>query len=287
MKGVNELKDVSPQLEQFNTYLQEKGSSENTRSSYMRDLRQLADFLDSVALEEATSEGRQGFLDVQKANGRSASTLARNVASIKNFYGYLMKCGVITDNPATALVSQRGETKLPQVLSGAEVELLLDQPSCTDLKGYRDKAMLEVLYSTGIRVSELISLHVSDVDLKTGTLCCTSRNKQRSIPLHHAAMKALAEYISFIRDQMVRDPRDDTLFVNVNGDPMSRQGFWKLIKTYQVKAGIEKNITPHTLRHSFAAHHLEKGTDMRAVQEMMGHSDVSTTHIYSHILNQV
>ncbi len=274
-------------LEQFNQYLQSIGSSYNTRTSYLRDLRQLSEQIAPTPVQEASDKQLREFLELQQANGRSAATLARNVASIKRFYGFLVNKGIRTDDPSKGLVFRRESGKLPQILTGAEVELLLEQPSCTDLKGYRDKAMLEVLYSTGIRVSELISLRVSDVDLQSCVLRCNGKNKPRSIPLHPAAVRALKEYIAFIRSQMIRDPMDDTLFVNVNGDAMSRQGFWKILKSYQLKAGIEKNITPHTLRHSFAAHHLEKGTELQVVQQMMGHSDVSTTHIYSQILNQM
>lgn len=272
-------------LKEFEQYLTfEKGSSENTRSSYLRDLRQFAKYL-QAPLTEATPEELHQYIQLQKEKGRSAATLARNVASLKCFYGRLESLNQITENPAADLVTERAKQKAPQILTDQEVERLLDQPKCIDLKGYRDKAMLEVLYSTGIRVSELISLKVSDVDLQNGTISCSNPKNKRLIPLVPSAVKALSEYISFIRKQMIRDFQDDTLFVNVNGDPMSRQGFWKLIKFYQAKAGIEKNITPHTLRHSFAAHLLQKGTDVRAIKEIMGHSDISTTQFYTQFLD--
>lgn len=274
-------------LERFELYLLSRGASANTCASYLRDLRQLKNHLAPMVLHEATQEDLADFLRFQEENGRSAATVARSAASMKRFYGYLLQEGVITDDPTRALSVKRENSKMPEILTGAEVERLLEQPRCTDLKGYRDKAMLELLYSTGLRVSELISLRVTDLDLERGVLRCPGKGKHREIPLHPVALKALKEYVSFIRRQMLRDPRDETLFVNMNGDPMSRQGFWKLMKGYQVKAGIEKNITPHTLRHSFAAHHLRKGTDLHTVQEMLGHSDVSTTYIYSNILDQI
>lgn len=277
-------------LEQYNSYLiNEKGSSENTRQSYLRDLRQLSEFLNKrgCSFTTATNETLQEFIDSKKENGKSSATVSRYIASFKNFYKYLISIGIVIDNPAAKLTTERTKQKLPQILSNEEVELLLQQPRCTDLKGYRDKAMLEVLYATGIRVSELLSLKVSDIDFENRTLICRNHNRNRFIPLYPKAIESLKEYTSFIRKQMIRNEDDETLFVNVNGDPMTRQGFWKLIKYYQAKAGIQKNITPHTLRHSFAAHLLEQGTDMHSVQEIMGHSDISTTHIYTHLLGQV
>lgn len=276
-------------LELYNTYLiNEKVSSENTRQSYLRDLRQLSSYLGNrgCSFTTATYEMLQEYIVCQKENGKSVATLSRNIASFKNFYKYLISSGVVVENPAAKLTTERAEQKLPQILSNEEVELLLQQPRCTDLKGYRDKAMLEVLYATGIRVSELISLKVDDIDFENKILNCSSQNKNRKIPLYPEALKALKEYTSFIRKQMIRSEDEETLFVNMNGDPMTRQGFWKLIKYYQGKAGIQKNITPHTLRHSFAAHLLERGADMHSVQEMMGHSDISTTHMYTHLVEQ-
>ncbi len=174
--------------------------------------------------------------------------------------------------------------KLPQILTSKEVELLLEQPECTDMKGYRDKAMLELLYATGIRVSELISLDVNDVNISIGMLRCRGRSKERIIPMYPAAIKALKEYVEFIRPQMVASPDEKSLFVNVSGERMSRQGFWKIIKSYQQKAKIDKDITPHTLRHSFAAHLLENGADLHSIQEMLGHADISSTQIYSQLV---
>lgn len=276
-------------LEEFNRYLlEEKHASENTRVSYLRDLRQFCTYLAQIehtSIFDATKESLSTYISALKNKGRSESTVARNVASLKALYSHLLAIGIRSDNPAGALESHKPEHKLPQILTGEEVELLLEQPSCTDLKGYRDKAMLEVLYATGIRVTELISLDVGDVNLAEGILTCRSGKKIRTLTLYPAAKKALSEYMSFIRDQMLHNPNDVALFVNVNGERMSRQGFWKIIKAYQAKAGIEKNITPHMLRHSFAAHLLEHGVNVHDVQKILGHSDVSTTGIYTKVLD--
>jgi integrase/recombinase XerD len=171
-------------------------------------------------------------------------------------------------------------------LTGKEVELFLEQPECVDPKGFRDRAMLELLYATGIRVSELISLDLDDLNLPGGVLRCRGKGKERTIPLYPAAVRALSEYVKNVRPLLLESPEETALFVNMNGERMSRQGFWKLIKYYQEKAGIQKEITPHTLRHSFAAHLLENGADLRSIQEMLGHADISSTQIYSRLLNQ-
>ena len=218
--------------------------------------------------------------------GRSAATVTRSIASIKSFYNCMIALGIMDHNPAKGVAPAKVERKLPQILTGKEVELLLEQPECTDLKGYRDRAMLELLYATGIRVSELIALDVDDLNLSAGVLRCASKGKERVTPLYQTAVRALSEYLHRVRPQLVESPSETALFVNMSGDRMSRQGFWKLIKYYQEKAGIEKDITPHTLRHSFAAHLLENGADLRSIQEMLGHADISSTQIYSRLLNQ-
>lgn len=193
---------------------------------------------------------------------------------------------IVKANPATKIITDKTTHKLPEILTSKEVETLLEQPKCIDAKGYRDKAMLELLYATGIRVTELIDLDISDVNLSAGIIRCRSRNKERFIPMYPAAIRALTEYIDLVRPQMIAVPDEPSLFVNVNGERMSRQGFWKLIKYYQKKANIEKDITPHTLRHSFAAHLLENGADIHAIQEMMGHADISSTQIYSQLVKK-
>ena len=180
----------------------------------------------------------------------------------------------------------RGERKLPQILTGREIELLLAQPVCIDAKGFRDKAMLEVMYATGMRVTELLDLDVDDVNLELGIIKCAGVKKSRAIPLYPGALKALTVYVNDIRSGMLADPSEPALFVNVNGVRMSRQGFWKLLKHYQETAHIDKDITPHTLRHSFAVHLLENGADVGSLQELMGHSDISSTQMYTHLVNQ-
>ena len=215
------------------------------------------------------------------------STVTRAAASLKSFYGYLIRTGKIVVNPVRGVVPTRVERKLPQILTSKEVELFLEQPERTDPKGCRDHAMLELLYATGIRVSELIDLNVDDLNLSGGFLRCTKKGKgkERIIPLYTAAIRALSEYLKDVRPQLLEAPYESALFVNMSGKRMSRQGFWKIIKHYQEKAGIQKDITPHTLRHSFAAHLLENGADLRSIQEMLGHADISSTQIYAQLVN--
>ena len=267
----------------FESYLVEvKKASQNTLSSYLRDIRQLISYLDAhsgVNLDEATDDDLAGYIAYLRNAGKSVATVSRVIASLKCFYSYLVTEGYMKENPASKLVPDKNKQKLPQILTSKEVELLLEQPSCTDAKGYRDKAMLELLYATGIRVTELISLDITDVNTAAGVVKCTGKERERFIPLYPAAVKALSEYIEFIRPQMISLPGETALFVNVNGERMSRQGFWKIIKSYQQKAHIEKTITPHTLRHSFAAHLLENGADLKSIQEMLGHADISSTQI--------
>lgn len=267
-----------------------KQASSNTISSYLRDIRQFSDWLqqyEAVDLLGVSEQNIRTYLDYLLEQGRSAATISRVLASLKNFYTYAVSTGFIEASPVTSeLHIDRGEKKLPQVLSGKEVELLLSQPSCNDLKGFRDKAMLEVMYATGIRVTELIDLNIEDVNLELGILKCNSAKKSRTIPLYPAALRALTVYIKEIRMLMVADPAERALFVNMGGARMSRQGFWKILKYYQAKAGIEKEITPHTLRHSFAVHLLENGADLGSLQELMGHSDISSTQVYTHMINQ-
>lgn len=277
-------------LDIFNKYLVDvKKCSQNTLSSYMRDVRQLSDYLDTHDIGTIDSAGEDelhDYIDWLKGNGKSVATVSRAIASIKSLYGVLAENGIIAENPTCKLTPDKNTHKLPQILTSKEVELLLEQPSCTDAKGYRDRAMLEILYATGIRVSELIALNIGDVNTSVGIVRCKSKDKERVIPLYPTAVKALTEYIEFVRPQMIALPGEQALFVNISGERMSRQGFWKIIKSYQHKANIEKTITPHTLRHSFAAHLLENGADLRSIQEMLGHSDISSTQIYSQLVKK-
>lgn len=275
-------------IEEFKSYLTtEKKSSANTVSSYVRDLTQFSRYMqvEGVDLLDADSEVIEGYDTWLNGKGKSAATITRSLASLKCFYGWLVSNGRIESNPAKSIKSMKVERKLPQILTNQEVELLLDQPQCVDHKGYRDHAMLELLYATGIRVSELISLDVEHVNLAAGFIRCVSKNKERIIPLYPGAVRALTDYVRNVRPQLAVEG-EHALFVNMNGERMSRQGFWKIIKGYQEKAGIKTDITPHTLRHSFAAHLLANGADLRSIQEMLGHSDISSTQIYTQLVNQ-
>lgn len=278
-------------IQAYETYLiKVKQSSSNTVSSYIRDIRQFTLWLDENSCTDVVSVQPKQFhsyLLYLQQQGRSASTVSRNLASLKNFYSYLVSAGFLEISPVPSDIHiERSEKKLPQILSGKEVERLLAQPVCIDPKGYRDKAMLEVMYATGIRVSELIDLNVEDVNLDLGVIKCIGSKKTRAIPLYPAALRALSVYLRDIRTGMVSDPNERALFVNISGVRMSRQGFWKILKQYQNKAGIEKEITPHTLRHSFAVHLLENGADLGSLQELMGHSDISSTQLYTNMINQ-
>ena len=266
-----------------------KQASANTVASYMRDIRQFSIWLEDqqgINVADAQQLHIGGYMDHLQQEGRSGSTLSRNIASLKNFYSYLVSSGFIEENPVTEIHVERGEKKLPQILTSREIELLLAQPSGADAKGIRDKAMLEVMYATGIRVSELIGLDVDDVNLEVGLIRCADAKKSRSIPLYPAALRALRTYLREVRHTMVADPKEKALFVNVSGVRMSRQGFWKILKFYQGTAHITKEITPHTLRHSFAVHLLENGADLDSLQELMGHSDISSTQMYTQMVNR-
>ena len=265
-----------------------KKASANTIASYMRDIRQFADWLKNecnINSMEADRNTICDYLSGLRNIGKSTATISRVAASLKNFYTYLQSSGFVEKNPANDIHIERGAKKLPQILTGREIEMLLAQPACVDAKGYRDKAMLEIMYATGMRVSELIELNIDDVILSQGIIKCNSTKKSRSIPLYPAALKALKIYVYDVRASMVADPTEEALFVNVNGSRMSRQGFWKILKSYQESAHIEKDITPHTLRHSFAVHLLENGADLGSLQELMGHCDISSTQMYTHMIN--
>ena len=277
-------------VEGYRTYLnEERHASANTLSSYLRDIRQFAQYLSMTEagdLSQVQQGQIQAYVNWMTARGKSASTVTRSLAALKSLYHYLTEKGVVAKTPVQNVSAAKAERHLPQILTSQEVELFLEQPQCTDMKGYRDHAMLELLYATGIRVSELIALNSSDLNLSAGFIRCAGKKKERMIPLYPAAVNALREYVEAIRPNMIASPEEEALFVNMNGERMSRQGFWKIIKYYQEKAHIEKDITPHTLRHSFAAHLLENGADLRAIQEMLGHTDISSTQIYTHLINR-
>lgn len=278
-------------IHEYENYLiNVKHASQNTVASYLRDIRQFSDWLAQIGVsgvEDASQVNICSYFSHLQEVGKSGATASRSLASLKNFYSYAVSSGAVATSPVPEEIHIfRGEKKLPQILTGKEVELLLMQPACVDAKGYRDKAMLEVMYATGIRVTELINLDVDDVNLELGVIKCRNAKKSRMIPLYPAALKALQIYIQEIRGLMISDPQESALFVNISGSRMSRQGFWKILKYYQEKAGIEKDITPHTLRHSFAVHLLENGADLGSLQELMGHSDISSTQMYTHMINQ-
>lgn len=267
---------------------EEKKASPNTLSSYLRDVRQYLNWLEEAGISpaQAVHADVEAYTRSMTAHGKSAATVTRCQASLKSFYNWLIEIGQVGENPARGLTQTKVERKLPHILTSREVELFLEQPDPTDAKGCRDKAMLELLYATGIRVSELIGLDLENLNLSAGFIRCASRGKERIIPLYQAAVRALQNYLDRVRPQMVEHPDEKALFVNMSGERMSRQGFWKIIKHYQEKAGIQKDITPHTLRHSFAAHLLENGADLHSIQEMLGHADISSTQIYAQLVSQ-
>ena len=274
----------------YRTWLQEeKHASDNTLSSYLRDINQFKTWLlgaGSPDLRRVKKDTINEYMLYLSGAGKSPATITRCTASLKSFYAYMLGRGAVKTNPAKNIAALKVERKCPEILTSKEVELFLEQPKCVDEKGYRDHAMLELLYATGIRVSELIGLDVGDVNLAGGFIRCRSKTRERIIPLYRTAIKALRDYITDIRPRIISGPDEQALFVNMNGGRMSRQGFWKIIKYYQEKAEISKDITPHTLRHSFAVHLLENGADLRSIQEMLGHADISSTQIYAHIIKK-
>ncbi len=273
------------EIEAFISYLHNiKKTSFNTEMSYRRDLTKLRIYLEitagSPAVDEVTEENLEKYMAYMERKKFKASTISRSIASIKAFYHYLLKEGLVRKDISDCLKAPRVERKTPDILSVEEMEQLLNQPSGSSDKEIRDSAMLKLLYATGIRVSELISLRVSDVNMQMGFLICREGDRERMIPFDSQVQEALRRYLIRARNHMASNEAKDILFVNCSGTSMSRQGFWKLIKSYARKAGITKDITPHTLRHTFAAHQVENGTDLKSVQEMLGHSDISTTHMY-------
>ena len=275
-------------LDLYERYLaEEKKASPNTLSSYLRDVNQFRRWLEGEGLseEQAVQADVEAYTKALSAKGKSVATVTRSLASLKSFYAFLQREGRVEANPAKGIAPAKVERKLPQILTSKEVELFLEQPDAADAKGCRDKAMLELLYATGIRVSELIGLDLEHLNLSAGFVRCPGRGKERIIPLYQAAVRALGDYVLHVRPQMLERPDEQALFVNMSGERMSRQGFWKIIKHYQEKAGICKDITPHTLRHSFAAHLLENGADLRSIQEMLGHADISSTQIYTQLVS--
>ena len=282
---------MEQEIKGFVSYLHDvKKTSRNTELSYQRDLVKMMRFLHDQKIdkpEDVTETNLNSYiLDLEK-KGMSAATVSRNIAAMKGCYLYLWKEGNITADPAENLKAPKVEKKLPDILSVEEMNRLLEQPGDRTPKGLRDRAMLELLYATGIRVTELISLRLEDVNWKLDYIVCRDRNKERIVPFGFKARKALERYMKSARRQLVGDKECDMLFPNCSGESMSRQGFWKLLKQYVKQAGIETEITPHSLRHSFAAHLVENGADLHVVQEMLGHSDISTTMMYANRAREI
>ena len=271
----------------FLNYLtNEKKASANTIESYRRDILSFLAYMDVQAGQDpltATADTIQKYALYLKGQGKSNNTIARNLSGLRSYYQYLVLTGSIATNPAKTVKFDNAGRKYPEILTNAEVERLLEQPVLNHPKGFRDKAMLELLYATGIRVTELVEMNFSDVNLNMRFVRCRSTLNERMIPLYPAAVQALDEYIKRIRPLMLEE-ETDALFVNINGMRLTRQGFWKIIKEYAKAANINKDITPQTIRHSFASHLLENGADLKDIQEMLGHQDISSTQFYSKII---
>lgn len=274
-------------LESFLFYLRNiKLSSENTIQSYERDLKYFFQYLNNVnvnGIDEIDTQVIRNYLEQLKNKGKSMATISRTLASVRAFFQYLIKMEEIRENPAFIIELPKIEKRVPKILSESEVVKLLNEPKTAELKGMRDKAMLELLYATGIRVSELITLKVSDINLNQGYIICKDQHKERSIPIGIPAVEVLRTYLTQVRHIMIRENSQESLFVNCNGHTLTRQGFWKILKNYARLAQITDEITPHMLRHSFAAHLIQHGANIKSVQQMLGHSDVSTTQVYTHI----
>lgn len=266
----------------FNFLENDKKLSENTLQSYKRDLKQFRKYLEDngIHYNRVKEEDMKNYINELQEEGKKPSSISRCIASIRSFYQFVLKNKKVKVDPTANIQSPKIEKRTPNVLTSKEVELLLKQPDTIDLKGVRDKAMLEFAYATGMRVTEIISLNIDDVNLEEAYVICKSGNKQRIIPLGSMCLKALKEYIEEARDILIKSDEEKALFVNVNGGRLTRQGFWKIIKYYKEQAHITKDITPHVLRHSFATHLIQNGADLKAIQTMLGHSDISSTQVY-------
>ena len=274
---------MEKQIKNFLEFLEnEKKVSKNTLQSYERDILQFESYLNEEKLNYAkiTDEDIKEYLNHLQGLGKKTSSISRSLASIRSFYQYETRVKKVKINPTEGVQAPKVEKHAPCILSSQEVELLLEQPKDVDLKGTRDKAMLEFAYATGMRVTEMISLNVEDVNIDAATVVCKTGTKQRTIPLGSLSLKALKEYIEDARPILVRDDEEKALFVNINGRRLTRQGFWKIVKYYKEQAHITKDITPHVLRHSFATHLLQNGADLKSIQTMLGHSDISSTQVY-------
>ena len=274
---------MEKQIKLFLEFLRnDKKLSDNTLQSYERDINQFEKYVNEKQIDFIKVEEKdiKEYLDYLAEIGKKASTISRNLASTRSFYQYLVRTKMVLQDPTNGIQAPKIEKRIPSILTAKEVELLLEQPQNVDLKGIRDKAMLEFAYATGMRVTEIISLNIEDVNLKESYVACKSGVRQRNIPLGTLSMKALQEYMEEARPYLIKDESVNALFVNVNGQRLTRQGFWKIVKYYKEQAHITKEITPHVLRHSFATHLLQNGADLKAIQTMLGHSDISSTQVY-------
>ena len=273
---------MEKQVKLFLEFLKnEKKLSENTLQSYERDIKQFETYIEKNQQDYTgiTGENIQEYIEYLKGINKKTSTISRNIASIRSFYQYLVRTKIVEGDPTDKIQSPKIEKKAPSVLTSEEVELLLGQPDVVELKGIRDKAMLEFAYATGMKVTEIVMLNIEDVNLQEGYVICKT-GKGRTIPLGKMSLKALKDYVEKVRNLLIRSEEEKSLFVNINGRRLTRQGFWKIIKFYKEQAHIEKEITPHVLRHSFATHLLQNGADLKSIQTMLGHSDILSTQIY-------
>ena len=278
---------MEKQLKLYLKFLEvDKKAPNNTLQSYKRDLVQFENYLreNDIKYNKATEQDIKNYIDFLTQNGKKPRTISRTIASIRAFYVYEMKMNKVKENPTEHIQSPKIEKKAPCVLSENEISTLLQQPN-SDLKGLRDKAMLEFAYASGMRVSEIIALNLEDVIFEEGIVVCKNRNKKRMIPLGKMCINALKDYVDNARGILIKTDKEKALFVNINGKRLTRQGFWKIIKYYQEQANITKDITPHTLRHSFATHLLQNGADLKSIQMMLGHSDISSTQVYMQFQN--
>ena len=280
---------MEKQIKLFLEFLQnDKKLSDNTLQSYKRDINQFEKYVEENQINYIKVDEKivKEYLEFLQNIGKKSSTVSRNLASIRSFYQYLVRTKIVLQDPTNNIQAPKIEKRVPSILTAKEVELLLDQPQDVDLKGIRDKAMLEFAYATGMRVTEIISLNIEDVNFEEAYVSCKTGVKQRNIPLGTMSLKALKEYVNEARPYLIKSDDVESLFVNINGKRLTRQGFWKIVKYYKEQAHISKDITPHVLRHSFATHLLQNGADLKAIQTMLGHSDISSTQVYMQFQNE-
>lgn len=270
-------------IDEFIESLKARQATNNTLASYERDVIQFSDYFEKQGKKifNLTKADMNEYIDNLKIKNKSNSTISRSIASVKAFYKYLLSKGLAEENIADKVDAPKVDRKEPMILTSNEIEKLLEQPNPNELKGQRDKVMLEILYATGIRVTELISLRVEDVNLSSGYIKVKKKNTERHIPLSHSALRDLKEYMNKVRPLLIKTEEEKTLFINTNGNKMTRQGYWKILKQYKEQANIDKDITPHTIRHSFAVHMLQNGAEIKTVKELLGHTDVASTLLYT------